>query len=132
MSAYGTITLANGPVDLLPPTTWDLPQPGPSKSAGPFRRLALHLLRLDNARALPSAGPGPSLLDYTHRIFAAEVEAGRTYPQETDDTSASAAGGESDADEELGVAAGHGVGVGDTHGHAHAYTRAAFEAYFWA
>jgi hypothetical protein len=129
MSAYGTITLANGPVDLLPPTTWDLSQPVPSKSAGPFRRLVLHHLRLDSARALPS-GSGPSLLNYTHRIFAAEVEAGRTYPQETD-ASASAAGGESDADEELGsAAAGHGVGVGV--GDTHAYTRAAFEAYFWA
>jgi hypothetical protein len=102
MSAYGIIALASRPVDLLPPTSWDLPQPAPGKPAAPFRRLALHHLRLDNARALP----GPSLLDYTHRIFAAEIEAGRTYPQE--------AGSPRDDDG------------------AYTYTRAAFEAYFWA
>ncbi|KAF8504780.1 hypothetical protein F5888DRAFT_1853328 [Russula emetica] len=96
MSAYGAVTVTNKPVDLLPPTTWDLPQPVPGKptAPAPFRRLVLHHLRLESARALPAAGP--SLLEYTHRIFAAEVEAGRTYPQEA------------------------------------AYTRAAFEAYFWA
>jgi len=36
----------------------------------------LHHLRLDDARALPG------LVEYTHRMFEAEVEAGRTYPQE--------------------------------------------------
>ncbi|KAN0125599.1 hypothetical protein V8E52_000806 [Russula decolorans] len=97
MSAYGAITVTNRPVDLLPSTTWDLPQPAPGKPAAPFHRLVLHHLRLESARALPA---GPSLLEYTHGIFAAEVEAGRTYPQEA-------------------VAAG-------------IYTRAAFEAYFWA
>jgi hypothetical protein len=45
----------------------------------PFRCLVLHHLRLDSARTLPV---GPSLLDYTFRVFAAEIEAGRTYPQE--------------------------------------------------
>ncbi|KAI0294418.1 hypothetical protein BC826DRAFT_897890, partial [Russula brevipes] len=75
----------------LPPTSWDLPQPAP------FRRLVLHHLRLDSARA------HPGLLEYTHRVFAAEIEAGRTYPQESAAATA-------------------------THG----YTRATFEAYFWA
>ena len=110
MSAYGTIALANRPVDLLPSTRWDLPQPVPGKPAAPFRRLVLHHLRLDSARALP----GPSLLDYTHRIFAAEIEAGRTYPQE--------AVGELLLDD----------GSGACSNVIFTYTRAAFEAYFWA
>ena len=110
MSAYGTIALANRPVDLLPSTRWDLPQPAPGKPAAPFRRLVLHHLRLDSARALP----GPSLLDYTHRIFAAEIEAGRTYPQE--------AVGELLLDD----------GSGACSNAIFTYTRAAFEAYFWA
>ena len=110
MSAYGTIALANRPVDLLPSTRWDLPQPVPGKPAAPFRRLVLHHLRLDSARALP----GPSLLDYTHRIFAAEIEAGRTYPQE--------AVGELLLDD----------GSGACSNAIFTYTRAAFEAYFWA
>jgi hypothetical protein len=127
MSAYGAVTLTNRPVDLLPPTTWDLPQPAPGKPAAPFRRLVLHHLRLESARALPAAGP--SLLEYTHRIFAAEVEAGRTYPQEAVAAGSSPSGKESDD------LSGSG---GDTHTHTHAhaaqaaYTRTAFEAYFWA
>ena len=116
MSAYGAIALASRPPDLLPPTSWDLPQPEPGKPVAPFRRLVLHHLRLDSARALP----GPSILDYTHGIFAAEVEAGRTYPQE-----AGIVSGEPDNDE-------GGGGGGDTHATARTYTRAAFEAYFWA
>jgi hypothetical protein len=80
----------------------------------------LHHLRLDSARALPG------LLEYTHRIFAAEVEAGRTYPHEAHATVAT-------------VAASVGVGSGEsldaeveTRAHGYAYTRATFEAYFWA
>ena len=103
MSAYRTIALTGSPVDLLPPTSWDLPPPPPGKPGAPFRRVVLHHLRLDNARAC-----APGLLEHTHSIFATEVEAGRTYPQE-------AASG----------------------AHAHdsddcPYSRAAFEAYFWA
>ena len=120
MSAYGTIAITSGPVNLLSSTSWDLPPPPLGKPARPFRRLVLHHLRLDSARALPG------LLEYTHRIFAAEVEAGRTYPQEAHATIAT-------------VAAGVGVGSGEsldaeveTHVHEYAYTRAAFEAYFWA
>ena len=76
MSAYGTTITApiSRPIDLLPPTIWELPEP--TKPAAPFRRLSLYHLRLDDARALPS------LVEYTHRVFAAEVEAGQTYPQE--------------------------------------------------
>jgi hypothetical protein len=137
MSAYGAVTVTNRPVDLLPPTTWGLPQPAPGKPASPFRHLVLHHLRLESARALPA---GPSLLEYTHRIFAAEVEAGRTYPQEADALALAAvtvaagsslSGKESD---DLSGSGGSGDG-GDTHTHTHAtqaYTRAAFEAYFWA
>jgi len=79
MSAYGAITVtANAPVDLLPPTTWDLlPRPA-GKPASPFRHLAIHHLRLDTARA------DPGLLEYTHHVFAAEIEEGRSYPQEED------------------------------------------------
>ena len=109
MSAYGAIALASRPPDLLPPTSWDLPQPAPGKPAAPFRRLVLHHLRLDSARALP----GPSILDYTHGVFAAEVEAGRTYPQEAD-------AGLSGADNDDAIT------------RTCTYTRAAFEAYFWA
>jgi hypothetical protein len=79
MSAYGTTITApiSRPVDLLPPTVWELPEPTTQgKPAAPFNRLSLHHLRLDEARALPG------LVEYTHRVFAAEVEAGRTYPQE--------------------------------------------------
>ena len=118
MSAYGAITVASRPLDLLPPTSWDLPQPAPGKPVAPFRRLVLHHLRLDSARALP----GPSILDYTYAIFAAEVEAGRTYPQEAGIVSDEPNNGES----------GGGGGGGDTHATARTYTRAAFEAYFWA
>jgi hypothetical protein len=109
MSAYGAITVASRPADLLPPTSWDLPQPAPSKPAALFRRLVLHHLRLDSARALPA---GPSLLDYTYRVFAAEIEAGRTYPQEA-------------------IVGEPGDDDADSRG-ATTYTRAAFEAYFWA
>jgi hypothetical protein len=126
MSAYGTVTVTNRPIDLLPPTTWDLPQPALGKPAAPFRHLVLHHLRLESARALPAGtgtGPSPNLLEYTYRIFAAEVEAGRTYPQEADALTAV-------------VGASAGGGGDDTHTHAttrtQAYTRAAFEAYFWA
>jgi hypothetical protein len=80
MSAYGTTITASGsrPVDLFPPTVWDLPDPG----AAPSHRLSLHHLRLDDARSLPG------LIEYTYRVFAAEVEAGRTYPQEAPHTRA--------------------------------------------
>ena len=85
MSAYGTTIAApsSRPADLLPPTIWKLPEPiAPGKPAAPFRRLALHHLRLDPARALPG------LIEYMYRVFAAEVEAGRTYPQEAPHTRA--------------------------------------------
>ena len=123
MSAYGAISVPNGPVDLLPPTTWDLPQPSPGKRAAPFRSLVLHHLRLESARALPA---GPSLLEYTYRIFAAEVEAGRTYPQEAEAVGSSLSSGRESDDSNLSG--------GDTHTRATqaVYTRAAFEAYFWA
>ncbi|KAI0002170.1 hypothetical protein BJV74DRAFT_817443, partial [Russula compacta] len=83
MSAYGTIAVTSRP--LLPPTSWDLPQSQPGKPAAPFRRLALHHLRLDGARTVPG------LLEYTHRVFADEIEAGRTYPQEPEVTVAAGA-----------------------------------------
>lgn len=130
MSAYGAVTVTNSPVDLLPPTTWDLAQPVPGKPAAPFRRLVLHHLRLESARALP-AGPSPSLLEYTHKIFAAEVEAGRTYPQEAIAADTSLSGGELD---DLSGGGSSSGGASDTHATraSKSYTRVAFEAYFWA
>jgi len=122
MSAYGTIAVTSGPVDLLSSTSWDLPPPPLGKPATPFRRLVLHHLRLDSARMLPG------LLEYTHRIFAGEVEAGRTYPQEAHHATAAAT--------VAAAATSVGMGSGDSDAksdmHEYAYTRAAFEAYFWA
>lgn len=124
MSAYGTIAVTSGPVDLLPSTSWDLPPRPLCKPATPFRRLVLHHLRLDSARMFPG------LLEYTHRIFATEVEAGRTYPQEAHATVAAAATSVGvDGGDDSASASDAKV---DTHGYAQAYTRAAFEAYFWA
>lgn len=126
MSAYGTITATGRPTNLLPPTTWELPEPAPGKPAAPFRRLVLHHLRLDNARALPG------LLEYTHRVFAAEIEAGRTYPQEVEGALApSSSSRDPDAD-----AGGDDSEITTTtilrSDEPRCYTRAAFEAYFWA
>jgi hypothetical protein len=79
---------------------------------------------LDSARILPG------LLEYTHRIFAAEVEAGRTYPQEAHHaTVLVAATGAAAATTGVGMGGG---GDSDAHEVEYAYTRAAFEAYFWA
>ena len=124
MSAYGTIAITSGPINLLSSTSWDLPPPPLDKPARPFRRLVLHHLRLDSARALPG------LLEYTHRIFAAEVEAGRTYPQEAHATVAAVAAG-------VGVGSRGESSDAEVETHAHAreyayYARAAFETYFWA
>ena len=152
MSAYGAVTITNRPVGHLQPTTWDLPQSTPGKPTAPFRRLVLHHLRLESARASPA---GPSLLEYTHKIFAAEVEAGRTYPQEADALAAvpaalpavAAAAGSTRSlsgkeSEELNSdldLSGSGSGDTDTDTDSRsranatqAYTRTAFEAYFWA
>jgi hypothetical protein len=111
MSAYGTITANSRTVDLLPPTAWEPPSSAnvPGKLAAPFRRLVLHHLRLDTARSLPG------LLEYSHQVFAAEVEAGRTYPQEIANDVAASSGSNDDSMTKPAV-----------------YTRAEFEAYFWA
>jgi hypothetical protein len=119
MSAYGTITVAGRPVNLLPPSSWGLPQSAPGQPAAPFRRLELHHLRLDSARALPG------LFDHTYRIFAAEIEAGRTYPQEAGILS----GGDDDGEESDSPGATT-TNDSDNH-HTHTYSRAAFGAYFW-
>ncbi|KAI0261251.1 hypothetical protein BC834DRAFT_483706 [Gloeopeniophorella convolvens] len=76
MSAYGAITVTGRPAALLPPTIWELPAPTPGKPTRPVTHLAVHHLRLGEAQALPH------LLEYMHQVFAAEVEAGTTYPQE--------------------------------------------------
>jgi hypothetical protein len=114
MSAYGNFTVAGGPVNPLPSTSWDLPQPAP------FRRLVLHHLRLDSARA------HPGLLEYTHHVFAAEIEAGRTYPQESAAATVTAVAAAANLSD--GGDFGRTADAGKTHG----YARAAFEAYFWA
>jgi hypothetical protein len=113
MSAYGTITVTGWQIDSLPQTSWELPEPGLGKPAAPFRRLVLHHLRCDSA----GAHPGP--LEYTHQVFAAEVEAGRTYPQGA--VATRGASGDTDLDAPC-----------MTTSESRFYTRAAFEAYFWA
>ncbi|KAI9508536.1 hypothetical protein F5148DRAFT_1148949 [Russula earlei] len=121
MSAYGTFTATSTSVDLLPSTIWDLPQPVRDKPASPFRRLAMHHLRLDRARTLPD------LLEYTHRVFAAEIEEGRTYPQETDGL------GRGSGSDSRGGDGMLSSGVEDAStADREVYTRAAYEAYFWA
>ncbi|KAI0057898.1 hypothetical protein BV25DRAFT_1902453 [Artomyces pyxidatus] len=77
MSAYGTITIANRPTATLPATSWKLPAPSAHKPTSPFTHLNLYHL------TLPAASAVPGLVEYTHTVFAEEVERGATYPQET-------------------------------------------------
>ncbi|KAI0628980.1 hypothetical protein C8Q77DRAFT_326404 [Trametes polyzona] len=70
MSAYGAInTRSPSP---LPSTTWKLA----SKRANAPKHLTIHHLTLESAEKFPG------LVDYIHRVFADELEQGRTYPQE--------------------------------------------------
>ncbi|VDC00296.1 unnamed protein product [Peniophora sp. CBMAI 1063] len=75
MSAYGPQpTRPDRP--LLPSTAWHLAPAKLGKPASPFSFLTLHHLTASTARSIDG------LIDYTHSVFAAEVESGLTYPQE--------------------------------------------------
>lgn len=97
-------------VNLLPPTTWELPKSVHLKLATPFSHLVLHHLRLDTARSLPG------LLEYTHRVFATLIEAGRTHSLEATTKAATSSGDDNDS-----MTTSEWV-----------YTRAEFEAFVWA
>jgi len=73
MSAYGSITNPNKANPPLPPTAWPLRR---KNDATPSPFITIHHLTLPTALALPG------LMDYLYAVFAAEVEAGMTYPQE--------------------------------------------------
>jgi len=79
MSAYGAITrLAS--TETLPTTLWEVPSKN-IQSTDPTDKdtLTIHHLTLGSASQPALAG----LIQYLHRTFAAEVEQGQTYPQET-------------------------------------------------
>jgi hypothetical protein len=101
--------MSGSKVNLVPPTTWELPNYVPRKLATPFSRLVLHHLRLDTARSLPG------LLEYTHRVFATLIEAGRTHSLEATTKAATPSEGDDDSMTSEWV-----------------YTRAEFEAFVWA
>jgi hypothetical protein len=96
-------------VNLLPPTTWELPKSVPRELVTPFSHLVLHHLRLDAARSLPG------LLEYTHRVFATLIEAGRTHSLEATTKATTSSVDDDDSITSKWV-----------------YTRAEFEAFVWA
>ena len=75
MSAYGAIPRPVASTTTLPSTAWpcrlNLKQPDLST------RLSIYHLTLDTALSFPD------LVEYLRAIFALDIEAGRTYPQET-------------------------------------------------
>jgi hypothetical protein len=73
MSAYGVIANPNNTGSLLPSTTWPIRTNTPNT---PY--LTIHHL------TLAAASAHPDLLEYLHAVFAAEIEAGMTYPQENE------------------------------------------------
>ena len=75
MSAYGAIVRSNAPRTLTS-TLWDCK----SKSKDvTLKQLVIHHLTLDTACNLPG------LVDHLRAVFTLDIEAGRTYPQETID-----------------------------------------------
>ncbi|KAI0827942.1 hypothetical protein BC628DRAFT_1366368 [Trametes gibbosa] len=70
MSAYGAIPTRS--LSSLPSTIWKLY----CKRTNAHNYLTLHNLTLEAAQKYPG------LIDYLHSVFAAELEDGRTYPQE--------------------------------------------------
>jgi len=76
MSAYGAITKPLTFATPLAPTTWTC-EPNVKRPDLSSRQLTIHHLTLETARS--SRG----LLDYLRAVFAIDIEAGRTYPQET-------------------------------------------------
>ena len=76
MSAYGAIVRSNAPRNPLTSTIWNCKSK--SEHVTP-KQLIIHHLTLDAARSLPG------LVDHLRAVFALDIEAGRTYPQETID-----------------------------------------------
>jgi hypothetical protein len=75
MSAYGAIARPVASATTLPSTAW-LCRPN-HKQPDLSTWLSIHHLTLDTAHSLPG------LVEYLRAIFALDIEAGRTYPQET-------------------------------------------------
>lgn len=80
MSAYGTIARPSTATAPLASTSWEF-KPTRSREAKPGNPgsvswLTVHHLTLATARALPG------LIEYLSSVFAMDIEAGRTYPQE--------------------------------------------------
>ncbi|KAI0315005.1 hypothetical protein OF83DRAFT_1134140 [Amylostereum chailletii] len=77
MSAYGPSAVRPSRPPLSS-TLWALlrSEPASGKPSSPFTHVTLHHLTLPTAQSLSG------LVDYTHSVFAAEVAAGLTYPQE--------------------------------------------------
>ncbi|KAE9411598.1 hypothetical protein BT96DRAFT_961431 [Gymnopus androsaceus JB14] len=75
MSAYGAISRSSAPQALLPSTIWSVRKDlNASSEFESVPYVTMHHLRLDSA---PSG-----LVEYLSKVFAQEVEDGRTYPQE--------------------------------------------------
>lgn len=78
MSAYGVVSKPCGSDAPLPSTVW-VGKPNPKRpelNATP-KHLTVHHLTLATALSLPG------LIDHLRGIFSLDIEAGRTYPQET-------------------------------------------------
>jgi len=76
MSAYGAIERAANSTVPLESTIWAC-KPHPRRKDAEPTQLTVHHLTLSTARSLPG------LIDHLRTTFALDVEAGRTYPQET-------------------------------------------------
>jgi hypothetical protein len=75
MSAYGAITRPVASA-LLAPTIWGC-TPNNKRPNLLSKQLTIHHLTLATARS------HQGLVDYLHTVLALDIEAGRTYPQET-------------------------------------------------
>jgi len=76
MSAYGAITRPMTSDTSLVPTTWAC-KPSTKRPNSVPTYLTVHHLTLVTARSLKG------LLEYLRAVFTLEIEAGRTYPQDT-------------------------------------------------
>ncbi|KAF7969504.1 hypothetical protein HWV62_27206 [Athelia sp. TMB] len=78
MSAYGTIAKPTGSGTALSPAIWAC-KPNSKQGTVPSTptHLTVHHLTLATAQSQPG------LIDHLRAIFALDIEAGRTYPQET-------------------------------------------------
>src|SRR6267154_1803555 len=76
MSAYGAIAKPVTAAASLAPTSWAC-KPSVKQPDLLSKQLTIHHLTLDTARSQKG------LIPYLREVFVGEVEAGRTYPQET-------------------------------------------------